>query len=385
MDTMNEADAGEVFFRVDLTHCEQISAELRRRISSGYYRSGVRMPAERELALEFGCSRLTLSKALGPLAAEGLVVRQRGRGTFVSNGFGKALPGRRPSGRGNIVKYNSPGRVGAGVSGMRDDVLTGLIETLRPAGRHISVDFYSGAEECARCLRESVDGQVAGVVLWPFPSAGVEDAVRRLEGSGVPVVLIDTYLPGLKCDYAVSDNAAGAASVVRYLAGKGHRRIAYVTRIPSRTSIFDRLGGVLAGFVECGIGFSSDDVVVVSEEEERDSGLLWERIRGKLSEKSPPSVFFASNDSIAFSIKEILEKNGYSVPGDVSLAGYDGILSSGFSGLVTVCQDFYGIAVEAGRIMLERFEKSLPAIRYQSRIFPRLVAGSSVSVHREGA
>lgn len=42
------------------------------------------IPAERDLALEFGVSRITVRKAIDGLAQEGLVVRRRGAGTFVA-------------------------------------------------------------------------------------------------------------------------------------------------------------------------------------------------------------------------------------------------------------------------------------------------------------
>ncbi|MBB3356641.1 GntR family transcriptional regulator [Novosphingobium sp. GV055] len=42
------------------------------------------IPAERDLALEYGVSRITVRKAIDGLAQEGLVVRRRGSGTYVA-------------------------------------------------------------------------------------------------------------------------------------------------------------------------------------------------------------------------------------------------------------------------------------------------------------
>lgn len=42
------------------------------------------IPAERDLAVEYGVSRITVRKAIDGLAQEGLVVRRRGAGTFVA-------------------------------------------------------------------------------------------------------------------------------------------------------------------------------------------------------------------------------------------------------------------------------------------------------------
>ena len=51
-------------------------------ISDQSFPPGKPMPAEAELSALLGVSRITLRRAMGRLEAEGLVLRQRGRGTF---------------------------------------------------------------------------------------------------------------------------------------------------------------------------------------------------------------------------------------------------------------------------------------------------------------
>ncbi|MGH2379652.1 MAG: GntR family transcriptional regulator [Candidatus Limnocylindria bacterium] len=62
----------------------QIEEELASRIERGALRPGTRLPAERNLADGLGVSRMTLRQALARLEHRGLVERQQGRGTFVS-------------------------------------------------------------------------------------------------------------------------------------------------------------------------------------------------------------------------------------------------------------------------------------------------------------
>lgn len=62
---------------------DEIVNELRRRITSGFYREGEPLPDQVALAEEFGVSRMTLKKAMDILAMEGLLFRKRGVGTFV--------------------------------------------------------------------------------------------------------------------------------------------------------------------------------------------------------------------------------------------------------------------------------------------------------------
>jgi GntR family transcriptional regulator len=70
----------------------QLLDELRHRVASGG--PDARLPTENELMAEFGVSRNTVRTALGRLQAEGLLERERGRGTFVARvELERRLPG----------------------------------------------------------------------------------------------------------------------------------------------------------------------------------------------------------------------------------------------------------------------------------------------------
>lgn len=63
----------------------QIRDELRQRILSGELRPGDLLPGEFEICNATGVSRMTARLALSQLANQGMVVRQRGRGSFVAS------------------------------------------------------------------------------------------------------------------------------------------------------------------------------------------------------------------------------------------------------------------------------------------------------------
>jgi GntR family histidine utilization transcriptional repressor len=63
---------------------ERIRAEIEDRILTGAWKPGHRIPYEHELTAQFGCARMTVSKAIAGLVDAGLIVRRRRVGSFVA-------------------------------------------------------------------------------------------------------------------------------------------------------------------------------------------------------------------------------------------------------------------------------------------------------------
>ena len=76
MDATTQTDARSLHRR--------ITDDIRARIVSGEWQPGHRIPFEHELTAEYGCSRMTVNKALSQLAKQGLIERRRRSGSFVA-------------------------------------------------------------------------------------------------------------------------------------------------------------------------------------------------------------------------------------------------------------------------------------------------------------
>lgn len=62
---------------------QRIRSDIERRILSGEWGPGHKIPFEHELMAEYGCARMTVSKVLSALAESGLIERRRRAGSFV--------------------------------------------------------------------------------------------------------------------------------------------------------------------------------------------------------------------------------------------------------------------------------------------------------------
>ena len=76
MQTLNKSDGVALYVQVRET--------LREQINSGQLAPGQKLPAEEELAAQFGVSRMTVRQGISDLTDEGLLYRRRGAGTFVT-------------------------------------------------------------------------------------------------------------------------------------------------------------------------------------------------------------------------------------------------------------------------------------------------------------
>lgn len=70
---------------------EQIVGQIEKSIVKGDLKPGDQLPAERELAVQFGVSRTAVREAVKALREKGLVEAYSGRGTFITDGTGQAV------------------------------------------------------------------------------------------------------------------------------------------------------------------------------------------------------------------------------------------------------------------------------------------------------
>jgi GntR family transcriptional regulator len=66
----------------------QIKSILKSRILSNEFKGNQRLPSESELCIQYNVSRATVRQALSEMVREGLIYRDQGRGSFVTDGVG---------------------------------------------------------------------------------------------------------------------------------------------------------------------------------------------------------------------------------------------------------------------------------------------------------
>ena len=119
----------------------------------------------------------------------------------------------------------------------------------------------------------------------------------------------------------------------QHLIKKGHKKIAYVGSVKSSNSIADRYFGYLKAMRQYGLEEREEWII-----EDRTSGTM-EIIEPKLP-KDMPTAFVCNCDQTASVLIHELEGNGYRVPEDVSVVGYDNFV---FMPVCDVAITTYGV------------------------------------------
>ena len=144
--------------------------------------------------------------------------------------------------------------------------------------------------------------------------------VRFLREVGKPVVRVSPGSARL-ADAVHTNDREVCAEMVRYLVGLGHERIAFVKGHEDHRAIAQRYAGYEDGLREAGIPLR--ERLIVQGQNSFDSGV--ECGRRLLSRKNPPTAIFAANDDMAAGVMHEALARGLSVPGDLSVAGFDDV------------------------------------------------------------
>lgn len=220
-----------------------------------------------------------------------------------------------------------------------------------------------------RSIESLLDRRIDGLIVvapWVSP-AWLEQVAER-----VPTVVIAQHGLSKAYDTVVNDDAEGARMVVDHLVKLGHRRIVHTSQ-PVGSDSAHPLSHVARqkGYEDAMRSQGLDPDVIVTSYSERGG---YEAATRALRRAEPPTAIFAGADVAALGAMRAIEDAGLSVPGDVSLVGYDNIWISAIKriSLTTVDQSSQVTGAASARLLLERMEgeRSQP-VRYT--VTPSLV------------
>jgi LacI family transcriptional regulator len=217
------------------------------------------------------------------------------------------------------------------------------------------------------------DGRTDGVlVIAPLTDT---DMVSALAAKHLPMVVISATLPaGTGIPYVDVDNYLGARLATEHLLSLGHTRIAHILGEPVQPSVPDRRRGFCDAMTAAGLEVPAGWLI----SSRYDQGEGHRAATALLTRADRPTALFAGNDGIALGALEAARDLGISVPGQLSVVGFDDIPAAALvtPQLTTVRQPLTEIGEKATRMLVSLIEGK-PQEQTGHREAPELVVRGS--------
>ncbi|MBU3143575.1 LacI family DNA-binding transcriptional regulator [Clostridium sp. CF012] len=192
-----------------------------------------------------------------------------------------------------------------------------------------------------------------------FMSGGKSnESITLLKNNNVPFVLVDRYTEGYKNHYGVFClNNQGVTDGIKYLYEKGKRKIVFVKGREHLEVSKQRLEGYIDAMKNYGI---YDEKYIFDGDFNVEGGIkATEKIINRFNNLD---AIFYSNDMMALGGMKILLRNGYKIPRDISIIGFDNIHISQIiePELTTIAQPIYIMGKKACSILIDVINGELP-------------------------
>lgn len=176
---------------------------------------------------------------------------------------------------------------------------------------------------------------VDGIIFLGPYDKDEDDILAKLKA---PMVFADSYATRNDIANVAIDDHTGGYLAAKYLAAMGHKDIALVAPGMGESGVIRaRYDGFKEGCEEAGIEFTNDDIFQSNTfyEEGKQAG------KNVVLAKRNYSAVFALSDLLALGVMEGIRMIGKSVPEDISVMGFDGIVECDFSypKLTTISQN----------------------------------------------
>ncbi len=307
-----------------------------------------------DIARECGLSKMTVSRVLGNRASVGSASRRKVEAAAKKLNYELNSMARN-------FNFNRSGFIGIAMwtgtligSYYFGEIFRGFQSALQGSTHHFALfdtaseSFNDGTKLARLYQQRKVDGLL---IVAPHTH---DHFLQTLQNLRVPMVVVGESLPEPSVCSISCDDAAGIRAVCQHLVTLGHRRIAFV--------------GGPDGLI------SSERRKLAFEQFCRDNGLMlppayiqpgdYTMPGGRraalalLAAPDAPTAIVAANDLMAFGVIETARSLNVSVPGELSVAGFDDLPTAAdrFPSLTTVRQPVSTMAEHGAKILLRSLE-----------------------------
>lgn len=311
------------------------------------------MATQKEIAARLGVSVSLVSRVLsGTASGIGIcqdtidrVLREAGRRNYSPNPHAQALKGLPPK------------TLGVLVTDFEDPFLAVILNQLQRLSQPLAYTLFVHGFD----VEDSADPSTSTNGLRKFNPDGFiwigsglgADQVKALTALERPVVHIGSGPEFPNVGHLLVDETAAAKLFCAEVYKRGHRRIALLAdALPVHR---DRLDIFLTEIRRRGLAVPNEWIVKADSMGDEGGELAAEHLIAACSPDRRPSVIFAAGDVVAFGALRTLHRQGWAVPADCSLVGFDDIPPSRLlvPRLATIAQPVATMAQKALDLLID--------------------------------
>lgn len=225
-------------------------------------------------------------------------------------------------------------------------------------------------------LQEILRDVSSGLLL--LATEMTEEDVMKFKDFSSPIVILDNCFDGIQFPSVSTENIRASRQIVKYLYENNHRSIGFIRSKVSIHNFEEREFGYKQAMLEMNMPLEEEFIFEVSPTMEG----AYEDMKQILAEqKKVADAYYAVNDMIAFGVMKALIEQGYRIPQDVSVVGFDDLPYSAVSSPALSTTRVY--KEEMGKIgvsmLVDKMIASLP-ISLHSELGTEFIARESVQL-----
>jgi LacI family transcriptional regulator len=221
------------------------------------------------------------------------------------------------------------------------------------------------------------DRHVDGYIM--APPEGIEEDIESLIKDGMPVVLFDRHLPGVKTDFIEIDNLFSTYNATKHLIEQGFKNIAFVTFASHQTQMVDRVKGYEDAVKGDGLKSTVKEIVFNQDEEQ-----IMVPLRDFFKENpNIDAILFGTNHIGTCGLK-VMNELGKKAPTDIAVISFDDydVFKLHSPPVTAIAQPVEAIADNVITVLLEKLNDRSPSAKPQSIILKTdlKIRSSSISI-----
>lgn len=318
--------------------------------------TGSRAPGLADVALRAGVSYQTVSRVINDHPSVAPPTRERVRQAIAELGY-------RPNRAARALVTGSSRTLGLVTVNIAQygpaQTMIGLEKAARAAGYALSVTILD--EATAEAMRTAVDDLVAHGVDAVVALSTYDDAADAVSRLSPPVPLVAVQVGGADDRPAVAiDQEAGARTAVRHLLDLGHRTVHHLPGPADSQEARGRTDGWRAELRAAGAPVP--EALPRGDWTPASGYAAGRALVARCRDGEPITAVFSANDQMSLGLLAGLHDAGLSVPGDVSVVGFDDLPEAPYflPPLTTVRQDFAELGRRGVDLVLGRLRGEEP-------------------------